>query len=497
MQEERPAEKRTLSQEIQQEAQRLLRNHFGDDVEITDTEIFSSPKRRNVLARIELKSSSTDVPQSIIFKQSLPRKEDPDYTEANDRFSRDWAGLEFANNIDQSSHNVPKFFGGSKENRFILIEDLGKKHVSLVDSLLVPNNSDSAIPALQRYMSALGKFHASGFGRTSEYLEILNYVNDNAKTPPIEFMLNSDNLFEGLESANGLLKMSMTSQCREEVEQVLSALFKPGPFTVLIHGDIAPDNVFDHEPPKGLQLIDFELAAVRNALLDGTYLRMCIPTGWCAKALPNDVINDLEKIYRSELAKNIPDAKDDTRYNTAYTQACAFWALQEMAHLRAKFKEDEPWGGLPPGTPEHLVWNADNNSGRSRFLSRLQAFIDVANTHDMLPNIKEMAIAMLAAINEKRLWPDAKPLAFYPAFSERPVLANISRTSSTGDIAKGLDISPDKLSPKVETKSQSEKKNNPSEPNPTEQQKPDSPENNIQSPRATVSTQHDSPRVKK
>lgn len=213
------------------------------------------------------------------------------------------------------------------------------------------------------------------------------------------------------------------------------ALFNPdnpGPFTVLIHGDIAPDNVFDHQPPKGLQLIDFENAAVRNALLDGTYLRMSMPTGWCAKALPSDVIKHLEKTYRSELAKCIDDAKDDTLYNTAYTQACAYWALQEMANFKMANLTQGKSLGRYPGMPEHLVWGADDNSGRSRFLSRLQAFIDVANDHSMLPNIKKMAEAMLAVIKDNNLWPNAEPLGFYPAFNERPVLTNDEESPRMG-----------------------------------------------------------------
>jgi hypothetical protein len=45
-------------------------------------------------------------------------------------------------------------------------------------------------------------------------------------------------------------------------------------------------------------------------LLDGTYLRMSMPTGWCAKAIPIDVIESLEIIYREELKRTIPAAND-------------------------------------------------------------------------------------------------------------------------------------------------------------------------------------------
>src|SRR5579872_4755491 len=97
MQEKRPDANRTLASEIQQEALKILRKKFGEDVEIDFCKVFSSEMRRNVLARIYLKSASGVAPDSVIFKQSLPRPTDGDYTEANARFSRDWAGLAFAN----------------------------------------------------------------------------------------------------------------------------------------------------------------------------------------------------------------------------------------------------------------------------------------------------------------------------------------------------------------------------------------------------------------
>jgi hypothetical protein len=68
-------------------------------------------------------------------------------------------------------------------------------------------------------------------------------------------------------------------------------MLSPSPFTVLTHGDICPDNVFDHEG-KDLQLIDFEWNFVRNALLDGTYLRMSMPTCWCANDCSRELLTN-------------------------------------------------------------------------------------------------------------------------------------------------------------------------------------------------------------
>ena len=51
------------------------------------------------------------------------------------------------------------------ELRFILIENLGHPHISLVDSLApaVPDR-DKTISALERYMKALGRFNAASLG---------------------------------------------------------------------------------------------------------------------------------------------------------------------------------------------------------------------------------------------------------------------------------------------------------------------------------------------
>jgi hypothetical protein len=112
----------------------------------------------------------------------------------------------------------------------------------------------------------------------------------------------------------------------------------------------------------------------------------------------------LENRYREELKKTIPAAHDDVTYNTAYTQACAFHALQEIAHqINRLMEKDSDWGP-----------SLKNNSGRSRVLSRLQAFIDIAEKNQQLPHLTQLAQQMLEKC--KTCWPDAKPLEYYPAF---------------------------------------------------------------------------------
>jgi len=385
--------------------------------------LISDPERRNVIMRIKLASDSETVPKSVILKQVLPRPEDSDNREAIARFARDWAGLAFASQVQEREevHATPVFYGSDSELLFILIEDLGDPHVSLVDSLLVADR-ERATEALERYMHALAEFHTTGYGQNARFTSILAGIHPGARTVEQDLAETTDYLLPQMATSIQLLELGQSEAFLDDVRHVLDAMFEPGPFTVLTHGDIAPDNVFDGD--KGLQLIDFEVCALRNALLDATYLRMCIPTGWCAKAVPEDLLEHLETLYRTDLAQVIPEASDDLAYSTSYVHACAYHVLYQMAHLHGCLEQDQLWGGPMPQYP---LWEQMPNSSRARFLSRLEAFIEVADKHSaafpdeppILPSLKAMAENMLAAV--KARWGDeAKPLDVYPAFLTSP-----------------------------------------------------------------------------
>lgn len=418
-----PVDARELDPVIRQKALEILRKRFEPaEVAIDSVEFLSEPTRRNVLLRISLKSTSESVPKSVIFKQSLPELTAADDKNVVARFFRDWAGSEFSSIMQQrdNAHNVPAFYGSDKEHRFILIEDLGSPHVSLVDSLALPDR-DNAISALERYMKALGSFNAASFKQTDRYEALLKEINEKATTPQEDLNSLSKEMLPGLGESLNVLNLSMTDDITHDVQHVLASIFAPGPFTVLAHSDIALDNVFDHGESKGLQLIDFEWSSPRSALLDGTYLRMSMPTAWFAKAIPDDVLKPLELIYRNELAKKIPHASNDLDYSTAYTHACAYHALHHIWGLSKILNKDEPWGSGP--LPEGSLWDPATNLHRPRFLSRVQTFIDVATEHNrlhsdqppILTNLIKIAEEMLVKVKEH--WPkDTKPLDYFPAF---------------------------------------------------------------------------------
>jgi hypothetical protein len=114
---------------------------------------------------------------------------------------------------------------------------------------------------------------------------------------------------------------------KASIESSSTAVNPTGPFVALTHGDPCPDNVFDY--PDRLLLIDFEWASVGSALLDATYPRMNMPSGWCAGQFPENVLDVAESIYRDAIKQLIPEARDDKIYFEAYAGACAVYILNQ------------------------------------------------------------------------------------------------------------------------------------------------------------------------
>lgn len=385
-----------------QEINQLLSKNFDmNRTPIASTSLISEAARRNRIIRIELQ----DTDKSIIFKESRALAASgqtlstQEIKHSYDRFARDWAGLEFVSGLDKENPLCPQCYGGSKENRFVLMEDLGEQK-TLADHL-IQGDASAAGDSLNRYMNTLGRFHAAGHERISTYLEILNVINPEA--PQISSEINLiiiQEIFQNTVEALTLLGLTQPKGLMEEIESTVVAMYdQEGPFATVLHGDPCPDNVFDYSDK--LLLIDFEWASIGSAFLDAAYPRMSMPSGWCAGTFPETVLDEVESVYRNELKKTMPAANDDAVYFKAYTQACALPLFKgDMRGLQAHFTQDDRWGIA---------------TIRERILSHLTAFINVSQKYDTLPALRSAAIDILAVLKEK--WPESQPLALYPAFA--------------------------------------------------------------------------------
>ncbi len=402
-------EPRKVDPIILTEAAKTLEKRFSTKISIGSARFLSLPDRRNALIRISLDSPSDVSPKSVIIKQSLPEKSDTDGKEALSRFVGDWAGLEFLSDLASKTHCTPHFYGGHQEHRFILLEDLGDIHLSLVDALTGADKT-YVEASLKRYATSIGALHGMAYRHISDYQTILKKLNPNASI----WQDDLKDLLSKISAILGKFDMSLSSALRQEINDIWKIVKEPGPFTTLIHGDICPDNVFDDPANDQMHIIDFEWSFVGNALLDGVYLRMCMPTCWCSKAFPEDVIGKCELIYRKELIKNIPAAKNDKEYFKSYTAACAYWVLIHLGYVTDIWENDSDLSD-PKYLNLHPNWRPEDNLRRPRVLYRIEAFIEIAKKHDAWPQLRTMASRVLIELNS--LWPEVKMLELYPVFN--------------------------------------------------------------------------------
>jgi len=398
----------TIDTAILEEVTEILSLQFQKKTVIESVILLSEPSRRNLVLRIILQNSANGVPNSIILKQSIIKKSAEDNgNEAFGRFSRDWAGLEFLSNLKTSASIVPKFYGGSTQHRFVLIEDLGAIHTSLVD-VLMKYNKNAAEAALNRFMKAMATLHGNTYITVKNHRAMIQKLNPSALMWQDDF----DDMLSKISTLLEKFHIPLGNDLINEINYVLNLAKDPGPFTALMHGDMCPHNVFDDPIQNKIYIIDFEWSFVGNVLLDAVVLRMCMPTSWCVKAFPEDIIESFEQIYKTELIKYIPAANNDSIYNQHYVAACGYYMLWRVISLNDILETEIDIHD--PKFPIHPMWKPEDNIRRPRNLYRFQAFIEQSEKHDIFLHLRSMAISILNEL--KDLWPDVEPLKLYPAF---------------------------------------------------------------------------------
>ena len=397
--------------EIIDDASKLMSLRFRNTVNFSKVIQLSEPDRRNVILRLLIDNPKNGWPQTIILKQTATETNKFDSAKSEteieklSRFAHDWAGIEFLTEI--GSDHAPHFYAGSLEHKFILIEDLGLSHPSLVGPLTRSpsvENVQEADSALIAYVRRIGRMQVDTLGKSDQFTSILNRVYPQAlrfnflSEVDVSDMLNQFKLLIGDESR----------ELGQEIHNILEFSQSHSDFHVLLHGDICPDNVYyqGHE----IKLIDFEFSDFGNALIDGVYLRMNMPSCWCSKAVPQTVLSKMESAYREELKKGISLTIDDIVYNKQIIYSCAYWLIRTISTMDV----DHEW--ICPSGPvdSDSEWDPTENGFRPRILSRLDAFIACSKNTGHLPKFCEASIQLLSHL--KKIWPESQYIDVFPVF---------------------------------------------------------------------------------
>ena len=380
--------------ETRSSAEGALRDAWGERVSLQGGVGLGGSDRSNVY-RFLVVDGPDNAPESVVVKAAAAM-EGETYDPGVEggpawRLFNDWAGLQFLTKAAGESTPAPRFYAGNSASGLIILEDLGSG--KQLDHLLLGEDAEAAEAGLMGLMKALGRMHALTVGKRAAFESLRNNLGPTERGNTDEEILH---VRRRLDDLGKPLDVRITTETKTDLESFTGFLDKSGPFQAYSHHDPCPDNCL--WVGEEIKLLDFEFGGFRHALLDGVYGRIHFPTCWCVNRLPEHIYIQMERVYRTELARGCPEAGDDALFSQAVVGACA-WHLIGTLHPHV-LEEDGEWGIA---------------TRRQRALVRLDRFAEVAETFGHCEALAATTVNLAAAL--RRRWPkETEEMPFYPAF---------------------------------------------------------------------------------
>lgn len=359
--------------QVVERAKPLVKQTFGEQVVITHYDNIAPDDRdHHFILRLFLQGENS--PDTVILKYHARWGKIPwdEQSKETHRLANDYAGCYFLSQFDTPIPFSPKAYNIDLSKNLMLIEDIRQVDRNYVEVLL-DDSRPNAEKELTKLMVYMAQMHGQTSQRVQEYITYRDELDErNARDHELIARALMDAIPQ-LKHAFTAIDFSVTDAFFDEYKMLIEIIREPNSFLGYVHGDPCPDNILivDNQP----QLIDFELSGAGLVLLDAMYLRMMFPTCWCVGETAPSLVEKLEDIYRAELSKYIPAAADDTQWQKYLTAACGYWVIYTLVLKllwTGDFDTDTEWG---------------ISTQRKRIISRLGAFINVANQFSLWPQL--------------------------------------------------------------------------------------------------------------
>jgi tRNA A-37 threonylcarbamoyl transferase component Bud32 len=367
---------------------------WGSDVRLSFEADFDEHPH---VARLTVIQAPPSAPSTVILKRWRVEGEeryDPSFSSGG--LFNDWASMEFLANVMGNEARAPHVYAGNQDAGFIVMEDLTGQY-PLAEAL---RNGDSveATQALIEYGKLLALLH----GKTAGHFDLYSAIRKRLSN---DYHVQPENYFECFEAIVADLRriaIEVPPAALRDIHEAARHLSHPGEFIAFTHGDPVFGNIIDRQ--GRWHLIDFEVARLRHALYEGTYLRMLFPTSGLMQVqrIPEPVWRQAEAAYRTRLSEFLPIARDNSRYGPATTAACAFWILS----FCGGWLERARGGELTADRLSHV---------RRCLIARCELFVATTQEFQSLGGLGEFVASLVNHLRSQ--WPEADcDLPLYPAF---------------------------------------------------------------------------------
>jgi tRNA A-37 threonylcarbamoyl transferase component Bud32 len=349
------------------------------------------------VARLTVTQAPTSAPPTVILKRwrvEGQERYDPGFSSSG--LFNDWASMEFLANVMGNESCAPHVYAGNQDAGFIVVEDLTGDYP--LEKALRKGNAVEATQALIEYGKLLALLHGKTAGHFDRYAAIRKRLSSDYHVQPENYF----EFFEAIVADLRRLAIEVPPAALGDIHEAARLLSQPGEFTAFTHGDPVFGNIIEKQ--GRWQLIDFEVARLRHALYEGTYLRMLFPTSGLlhVQRIPEPVWRQAEAAYRTILSEFLPAARDISRYGPATTAACAFWILS----FCGGWLERASGGELAADRLSHI---------RRCLIARCELFVATTQEFRSMGGLGEFVAGLVSQFRSQ--WPQADcDLPPYPAF---------------------------------------------------------------------------------
>lgn len=302
---------RTAFQNVNSAVQMILSQKFGGEVRLDKGENIHPQS----LYRYKVLSGPDGVPTSVFVKRKRAR-----------RIRIEWACLQFLS--DQMGENsvTPCFFGGGNTGKnnvpLIVMEDMGDGQN--LRAILLSDDSQTAKMVLIECAKALGKINAHSIGKAKTFLKIRDSI--------VRIEQSSENLHsvyvEKLTEICDAAGITPYQESFSELKALVDFLEPSNHFHGLTHGDLYPVNVYHSTSKSKVYVFDYEFGHFQHVLVDGFQIRVHLDMWADVSRFPDDVVQEMERVYRVELATACPEAQNDTWYYQRIIEACVYETIR-------------------------------------------------------------------------------------------------------------------------------------------------------------------------
>lgn len=300
--------------EVLTAAEALLGRRAGSTVSLRDPEELGGAGRSTVV-RARLLDNPLADDRTVVIKMLTD-----DAPAAP--FQREVAAYQYATALPNASRPGPQLIASDPAARMLVLTDLG-------DGRPMPELLGEDVETVRRGVSAwgqaLGRTHAATVGGEDDFIALLSRtVGAESRLGPNEVLTQARAARDGASALAERLGIALPAPIADNLAAGCQ-LFVDGDLRAFSPADVGPENILIN--CDGVQFMDYEWGAFRDASLDVAYALVTFPgnLGEATVALRAELEKDLVDAWRSEVQGLWPIVRRDRDLHARLLIARTLW----------------------------------------------------------------------------------------------------------------------------------------------------------------------------